>query len=77
MTDQTEKITAMSFEEALVVLNDTLEKLESGDLPLGEAITLYEYGMALAKHCNDQLDTAELRIKKLAPSGEIEAFSDD
>ena len=77
MTEQIEKIATLSFEEALVVLNETLEKLESGDLALGESITLYEYGMALAKHCNDQLDTAELRIKKLAPSGEVEPFEDE
>ena len=71
-----EKIEALSFEEALVVLNETLEKLEAGDLPLSEALSLYEYGMSLAKHCNEQLDTAELRLKKLAPSGEVEPFDE-
>jgi exodeoxyribonuclease VII small subunit len=71
-----EKIETMSFEAALATLSETLEKLETGDLPLSEAITLYEYGMTLAKHCNDQLDTAELRVKKLMPSGAVEPFDE-
>jgi exodeoxyribonuclease VII small subunit len=78
MTDKSDaKIEELSFEEALDILNETLEKLETGDLSLSEAIALYEYGMALAKQCNDRLDTAELRIKKLTPTGLVEPFADD
>ncbi|HHJ07474.1 MAG TPA: exodeoxyribonuclease VII small subunit [Anaerolineae bacterium] len=66
----TEKIEKMTFEQAFAALQETLEKLEAGDLPLAEAMTAYEYGMALAKHCGAQLDAAELKIKTLAPAGE-------
>ena len=75
MTIQLE-IETMSFEEAFKQLGETLEKLEAGDLPLAEAIALYEQGMALARHCNLQLDAAELRIKQLTPSGELEPFAE-
>ncbi|HEY83718.1 MAG TPA: exodeoxyribonuclease VII small subunit [Chloroflexi bacterium] len=68
----TNKIEEMTFEQAFAALNETLEKLEAGDLPLAEAMSAYEYGMALAKHCGVQLDTAGLKIKKLNPSGELE-----
>lgn len=70
----TNNIEEMTFEEAFTALNDTLEKLEAGELPLAEAIALYEQGMALAKHCNVKLDNAELRLNKLTPSGELEPF---
>ncbi|NIT55180.1 MAG: exodeoxyribonuclease VII small subunit [Aliifodinibius sp.] len=70
-------IETMTFEKAFAMLSETLEKLEVGDLPLEEAIVLYEQGMALAKHCNVQLDAAELRIKQLTPSGELELFDED
>ncbi len=72
----TRPIKEMTFEQALTELGETLEKLETGELPLAEAIQLYERGMALAQHCNQQIDAAELRIKKLAPSGEEEAFEE-
>ena len=51
-------------------------KLESGNLPLEEALALYEQGMALAKYCGLQLDNAELSIKSLMPSGELVDFDE-
>jgi len=60
----------LSFEQAFAALQETLEKLERGDLPLSEALTLYEHGMALVQHCNAQLDAAELKIKTLHPDDE-------
>ena len=66
----------MSFEEAYGELEETVRKLESGSLPLAEAIALYQRGMALAKHCNGQLDGAELTIKTLAPSDELVDFDE-
>jgi exodeoxyribonuclease VII small subunit len=54
-----------------------VQQLEVGNLPLEEAIALYQRGMALAKYCNLQLDNAELRIKMLAPSGELVDFDEE
>ena len=70
----TDTIEEMTFEEAFTALGDTLDKLEGGDLPLAEAIALYEQGMALAKYCNIQLDAAELRVNQLRPTGDLEPF---
>ncbi len=64
----------MSFEQAFSELEETVQKLEVGNLPLAEALTLYQRGMALAKHCGVALDDAELSIKQLMPSGELEDF---
>ena len=66
----------MTFEVAYAELEETVRKLEAGSLPLAEALTFYERGMMLAKHCNLQLDEAELTIKKLAPSGELIDFEE-
>jgi len=78
MSDKTtiNNLEAMAFEEAFAALGELLEKLEQGDLPLEEAVTLYEQGMALAKHCNLQLEAAELRIKQLTPAGDLKAFEE-
>jgi exodeoxyribonuclease VII small subunit len=69
-------IEAMTFEQAYQALEETVQKLEGGDLPLAEAISLYQRGMALAKHCGLQLDNAELSIQALAPSGELVDFDE-
>lgn len=64
----------MTFEQAYQELDAMVQQLEAGNLPLEEALTLYQRGMALAKYCNHQLDNAELRLKMLAPSGELVDF---
>jgi exodeoxyribonuclease VII small subunit len=69
-------IETMSFEQAYTELEATVQKLEVGNLPLEEALSLYQRGMALATYCNLQLDRAELRIKTLAPSGELMDFDE-
>ena len=55
----------LGFEEALAALEDRVRRIESGDLPLDEALGLYEEGVALAQRCHEQLESAEDRIAKL------------
>ena len=43
-------IGTMSFEDALRALEDVVRRLESGDVPLDDSITLYERGELLRKH---------------------------
>lgn len=45
-------------------------QLEAGELPLAEALTLYEEGMTVAAACQHLLDEAELRIQELQPGGQ-------
>lgn len=68
---------AMSFEQAYRALEETVQRLEAGNLPLEEAVALYQRGMELAKQCNMQLDNVELRIKLLTPSGELVDFEEE
>lgn len=63
MSDDIDKLT---FEKAFHELEETVERLEGGDLTLKEAISLYERGMNLARHCNDALDAAELQVQQLS-----------
>ncbi len=54
-----------SYEKAFAELQEIVTKLESGEIPLEEALALYERGQALAKTCAGLLDKAELRIREL------------
>jgi exodeoxyribonuclease VII small subunit len=55
-----------SFEENLRRLEQIVESLERGDVPLDEALNLYEEGIQLSRSCAERLKEAELRIKKLS-----------
>ncbi len=67
-------VTTMTFEQAYQELEITVQKLEIGQLPLAETLSLYQRGMALAKHCNSHLDNAELTIKMLTSNGDLVDF---
>jgi exodeoxyribonuclease VII small subunit len=72
MADEASDISAMSFEDALKALEEVVRRLESGEVPLDDSITLYERGEALRKHCQARLDAAQERIERIVtgPSGE-------
>lgn len=55
----------LSFEQALARLDQTVEALEGGQLPLEEATRLYERGMRLARVCSEMLAAAELKITQI------------
>jgi len=55
-----------SFEDSLSRLEKIVESLEQGQVPLEDALNLYEEGIQLSKACAEKLKAAEMRIKKLA-----------
>ena len=57
---------AGGFEESLKALEERVRKLESPDVPLDEALTLFEEGVALARTCHEQLEAAEQRVAALS-----------
>ena len=61
------KSKAATFEESFEELDNTVQRLESGELALEEAISLYEHGIQLADQLQKQLEEAELRVRKLKP----------
>ncbi len=65
------EIKDLSFEEAYQQLEDVRTQLESGQLPLEQSVTMYEQGKLLSAHCQNLLDNAELRIKKLESDGSL------
>jgi exodeoxyribonuclease VII small subunit len=64
-----------SFEQLYGELEETVRRLESGDLALADSLALFERATALAEQCNALLDQAELRVHQLTarPDGSIAA----
>ena len=67
-------INELSFETAYEELESIITKLESGDLPLDDSVTLFERGRLLSEHCQSLLDKAELRVSQLTADGRIESL---
>ncbi len=62
-----------SFEELQRELDEIVARLERGDVPLDEALALWERGEELRRACAERLDRAELRIEELRRSGADDA----
>ena len=56
----------LTYEEALAELESIVEVLESEQNPLEEAMKLFERGQELIKKCGASLESAQLKIQKLA-----------
>ncbi len=63
-----------SFEAGLTELETVVKELENGDLPLEQAIALFEKGVGLSDRCRLQLEEAETRVEiLLRKNGQIKA----
>jgi exodeoxyribonuclease VII small subunit len=58
-----------SFEAGLADLEQVVQKLESSDLPLEQAIEMFEKGMQLSETCRKQLTEAETKVEMLLKKG--------
>ncbi len=63
-------VSAMSFEDALAELERIVRGLEAGELKLEEAITAYERGTILRRHCEAKLAEADARVQAIVAAGD-------
>ena len=67
-----EKVEELSYEAAFTELETIVAALEGESRPLDESINMYERGQALAKHCTDLLEKAELKVRQLSGDGLVD-----
>jgi exodeoxyribonuclease VII small subunit len=66
MADNTHAdINKLTFEKALAELEQIVQKLEGGAVPLEESVTIYERGEVLKRRCEELLRQAEARVEKI------------
>jgi exodeoxyribonuclease VII small subunit len=70
-------VTTLTFEKALAELESIVSKLERGDVPLAESITIYERGEALKAHCDALLRQAEAKVEKIRIGANGEAIGSE
>ena len=59
------EIAALSFEDALRELESIVQNLERGQIPLDEAVSAYERGTLLKRHCERCLSEASAKVEKI------------
>lgn len=64
----------ISFEEALNMLQNAVNKLENGEISLDEAFSMFEQGIKYAKICEEKLSCIEAKVAKIMKNGNEEEF---
>ena len=68
-----DEIESLSFEDALIQLENIVRELESGRIKLDDAVKAYEKAVALKQLCENRLKSAQLKIEKIevSPNGDL------
>lgn len=56
----------LTFEQAIEQLDEIVQNLEKGNVPLADMVALYEEGVALSKHCMQILDAYDEKLEMLS-----------
>jgi exodeoxyribonuclease VII small subunit len=76
MASPTQDTPKLDFEAAMRDLEELVERLETGDLPLEESLAAFERGVLLTRSCQTALKEAEQKVEiLLKKSGEPGAFT--
>ncbi|WP_103063406.1 exodeoxyribonuclease VII small subunit [Actinomyces qiguomingii] len=67
--DANADVAALPYEQAREQLVGVVQRLEAGQVPLEEALKLWERGEALAARCQSWLDDARARLAAVADAG--------
>ena len=66
----------LKFEAALAELEQIVQSMEGGRMPLEESLAAYRRGSELLKHCQQQLGDAERQVQILE-NGSLRDFEPD
>jgi exodeoxyribonuclease VII small subunit len=67
-------VASLTYEQAFQELENTVKQLEAEIQNLDQALLLFERGQALAKHCADLLEKAELKVQQLGEDGDLQVM---
>ena len=60
----------MTFEDAMIELENLVVSLDKGDVSLDEAIAAYDRGSQLKDHCQKKLNEAKMKVETIQSSGD-------
>jgi exodeoxyribonuclease VII small subunit len=63
-------IIKMSFEESVSRLDEIIEQLSGGEIPLEKSVQLYQEGLTIVSECRKNLDEAQLKVSAVGAKNE-------
>jgi exodeoxyribonuclease VII small subunit len=66
-----------TFEQSLNALEEIVQRLERGDVPLEEALEAFQEGVALSKQCQETLEKAEKTLTKMMAENNSEILFEE
>jgi len=63
-----------NLEKSMAQLEEIVQQLEEGDIPLEKALQQFEKGVKLSRDCQQALDSAEQRVKVVLDNGDLGEF---
>ncbi len=54
----------MTYEQAILRLEEIVNSLENNEIPLEDSIALFQEGVALCQYCDNKLKNIEKRLHK-------------
>ncbi len=60
----------LTFEKAMKRLEEIVEKLDEGEIPLEESIKIFEEGMELVNFCQKKLEEVEAKVETIMKNKE-------
>lgn len=73
----TKKASSTNFETQLIELESIVEQLETGELPLEDALKVFEKGVTLSRQCQQLLSEAEQKVTILMDNQEQDFLDED
>lgn len=66
-----------TFEEKMQRLEQLVKAMDRGDVPLEEALKLFQEGTELVRDCSKLLDEAQLQVKMIATEADGSPVEED
>lgn len=66
----------INFEQGIARLEQIVADLDRNEIPLEQALDLFQEGIALVKNCHTILDTAEAKVNILIENSDGELVTD-
>ncbi|WP_194757118.1 exodeoxyribonuclease VII small subunit [Aliidiomarina indica] len=76
MSEQTSKTESIGFEQAIQELEQIIQALEQGDLPLEQSLQQFERAVALTRVSQKKLQDAEQRVQILLQQQQDESLGE-
>ncbi|MCR8969323.1 exodeoxyribonuclease VII small subunit [Facklamia sp. 7083-14-GEN3] len=68
---------SISFEQALQELEEIVQQLERGTLPLQDALQAFQKGVSLSQHCQKELTEAEATVTKMMTESGLQPLDEE